>query len=94
MSFLARVVETWHAGMPHWLKSVVRRADSDSKLIIEIQSPRHLATIEAWETASCLDVTILEISSGAGEILSSGECPTADELQARITQLVHKLEKE
>jgi hypothetical protein len=93
MSFLTTVVETWHGRMPPWLGSVVRRADDDSKLIIEIQSAHHLATIEAWEMAPCLDVTILEISSGTGAILSAGECPTANELQARITQLLQKLEK-
>jgi hypothetical protein len=72
VSFLDSVVEEWNVKNTNNLRSTVRRSEDNSKLIIEIETPLYLATIEAWEHASCLDVTTLKLSSTKGIIHSAG----------------------
>ena len=87
MSFLDAVVETWNEKNTISLSSTLKRAEDNSKLIIEIQTTKYLATIDAWEHASCLDVTVFELSSKKVTVYSAAECETLEIMKARIAQL-------
>ncbi|MEO5953309.1 MAG: hypothetical protein ABIQ44_12660, partial [Chloroflexia bacterium] len=81
------VVDFWNTAQISAVRSNVKRADDDSKLVIEVEGADHVETIEAWERASCLDVTVMEMPSRISTILSAGECKSIDDMRARIAQL-------
>ena len=88
MRFLDSVINVWDSFNVGAVRSTVKRADDDSKLVIEIEGAGHVATIEAWEHASCLDITVLELASKASTILSAGECRSLDDMKERFAQLL------
>ena len=73
------------------VQSTINRADDDSKLTINIQTPQYTATIAAWEQAYCLDITLFDRATGSGAELSAGECTSLEEMQERITLLCEML---
>ena len=92
--FLDAVVTTWEtvsAASETACQSTIKRADDDSKLTIDIQTPQFTATIAAWEQAYCLDITLFERVTGSGAELSAGECTSLEEMQERITLLCEML---
>ena len=95
--FLDAVVTSWEAVSAASslsstvCQSTVKRADDDSKLTIDIQTPQFTATIAAWEQAYCMDITLLERATGSGAELSAGECTSLEEMQERITLLCEML---
>ena len=103
--FLDAVVTTWEmvsaasssssAALQSTVQSKVQctinRADDDSKLTINIQTPQYTATIAAWEQAYCLDITLFDRATGSGAELSAGECTSLEEMQERITLLCEML---
>ena len=97
MRFLDAVVTTWEtasaASIPPSaaFQSTINRADDDSKLTINIQTPHYTATIAAWEQAYCLDITLFDRATGSGAELSAGECTSLEEMQERITLLCEML---
>ena len=99
MRFLDAVVTTWEtasvASIPSSVafQCTINRADDDSKLTINIQTPQYTATIAAWEQAYCLDITLFDRSTGSGAELSAGECTSLDEMKERITLLCEMLFK-
>lgn len=92
--FLDAVVTTWEAvsatsGVA--CQSTIKRAEDDSKLTIDIQTPQFTATIAAWEQAYCLDITLFERATDSGAELSAGECTSLEQMQERITLLSEML---
>ena len=74
---------------------VDRRVALDSrKLGVEVQSSAHLALVEAWEHARCLDVTVMERTSGESRILSAGPCATNAEVESRLEMLVRLIQEQ
>ncbi len=67
--------------------SVVKRAPNNTALIIEIEAPKVLATVEAWEAAACLDTTTLDLATKGGKIWSAGETKTTEEMERRLIEL-------
>ena len=91
VSFVETVVKTWLAlqqGLsPVLVASQVRRLPDGSKLVIELETQKHLALIEAWQHAECLDTTIHRIGVQQGTTLAAGPCVGAKELDARLLAL-------
>ena len=92
--FLDAVVTTWEtvsAASASACQSTLKRADDDSKLTIDIQTPQFTACISAWEQAYCLDITLFERATGSGAELSAGECTSLEQMQERIMLLCEML---
>ena len=89
--FLDAVVTTWEQVSAAAFQSNIKRADDDSKLTIDIQTPQFTACISAWEQAYCLDITLFERATGSGAELSAGECTSLEQMQERITLLCEML---
>jgi hypothetical protein len=90
-SFLQFVVTRCHR-LHHELEAhggqaIARMASDSSKLSVEVHTSSHLAIIEAWENAQCLDVTVMERGSGKSLSLSAGPCRNTEEAQRRIDAL-------
>lgn len=85
--FLDLVVKTWAMLEFSGAQWAVKRTPDSAALIVEIETPRKLATIEAWECPRCLDVTTLDLTTKQGTIHSSGEISTLDEMRRRIANL-------
>ena len=82
MPFLDSVLDEWNVAPG---RSSFRRAGD--KLVIEIETPKRVATIEAWERGPFLDLTVLELESGSTTILAAGECKSLEEMRDRIALL-------
>src|SRR5271168_3226338 len=54
---------------------------------IEIESQVHVALIQVWERAQCLDVTLMVKSSRTSTILSAGPCVGEVEVEGRLLAL-------
>ena len=87
VSFIDSVVAAWNEAPPPQARSKVKRAPDDSKLVIEVETADHVATIEAWEQGSAVNVSVLDLKSQALTFLSSGKCKSPDEMKARLGQL-------
>ena len=87
-TFVEHVIAAWYtleAESPHLgITSAVKRLPDGSKGAIEIESPTHLALIEVWEHANCLDTTILRAGEQRGVILAAGSCITRIESIERL----------
>ena len=94
-SFVETVIEMWLASEPalsHVLiSSNVRRLPDGSKIAIELQTTNHLALIEAWEYATCLDTTIHRLDAAQGTILAAGSCASSDAAEERLVALCKAL---
>jgi hypothetical protein len=92
LPFIAEVREQWLTLVQQKLQAkdfnVQIREDSDiGKLGIEVESSRHVALVEGWERAHCLDVVVLNLASNASTMLSAGPCGNGTELKARLCAL-------
>jgi hypothetical protein len=85
--FLDLVVDTWAAQTCNGARYEVKRTPDSTSLIVEIETPRVLATIEAWEAARCLDVTTLDLATKQGTIHSAGETTNDEEIRRRLAAL-------
>ena len=98
MKFVAAVVDTWKAlsnpALQSNFQSSIKRSEDGSRLIIDVTSKQYSATIEAWEQAYSMDITVIELVSNTGVILSAGECTSLEEMNERITLLCEMLSKE
>ena len=90
-TFIEHIIAAWHTievEDPHLgITSVVKRLPDGSKGAIEIHSPTHLALIEVWEHANCLDTTILRAGEQKGVILAAGSCISRIESIERLRSL-------
>ena len=68
-------------------RSELRSSGELGKMVIDIECPTHVALVEAWEHAQCLDVTVLHLASGESTILSAGPCSSEKEIDIRFLAL-------
>lgn len=102
MKFIKAVIDTWKKlsnpipqnNIQSNIQSNIKCSDDESKLTIEIITKHYSATIEAWEQAYSMDITVIDLISNTGVLLSAGECTSLDEMQERITLLCEMLSKE
>lgn len=98
MKFIETVVDTWKALSNSALSSNdhcnIKGSEDGSRLIIEVNTKQYSATIEAWEQAYSMDITVVELISNTGVLLSAGECSSLDEMKERIELLCEMLTKE
>lgn len=85
--FLDLVVDAWAAQTCSGARYEVKRTPDSTALIVEIEAPGVLATIEAWEDARCLDVTTLDLVTRQGTIHSAGETKNDEEMLRRLDAL-------
>jgi hypothetical protein len=93
MKFIETVVDTWRALSNNALQGNIKCSEDGSKLIIDVNTKQYSATIEAWEQAYSMDITVVESISNTGVLLSAGECTSLDEMKERITLLCEMLSK-
>lgn len=90
-AFLDNVARRWNEVVSSLsaggVRSQAHRSSEFEKMVIEVESSTQAATIEAWEHAHCLDVTVLHLKSGVSTILSSGPCADASDLDSRLLSL-------
>jgi hypothetical protein len=94
MKFIEAVVDTWKTLSNPALQSNIKRSEDGSRLTIEVMTKKYSSTIEAWEQAYSMDITVVELVSYSGVLLSAGECTSLDEMNERITLLCEMLSKE
>jgi hypothetical protein len=73
------------------IRSNEHRSNQIEKRGIQIESLTHIALLEAWEHANCLDATIIERTTGASEILFAGPCGAREEIEPRLRKLCDTL---
>ena len=93
MKFIETVIDTWKELSNPALQSTIKRSADGSRLTIEVTTQQYAATIEAWEQAYSMDITVVELISNTGVLLSAGECTSLDEMKERITLLCEMLTK-
>ena len=93
MKFIETVIDTWKALSNPALQGNIKRSADGSRLTIEVTTQQYAATIEAWEQAYSMDITVVELISNTGVLLSAGECTSLDEMKERITLLCEMLTK-
>ena len=86
-TFLQAVEQSW-SEIGDSYQSSVCRLDDRSKVVLEVIAPEHLALVEGWEHASCLDISVMDIQARTLSIISAGPCATRDEIGVRLGQLV------
>jgi hypothetical protein len=90
-SFLDSVLSKWQTQESALSKSGFRsrilRNVERQHLGIEVEGPRHIASIQAWEHAQCLDVVVMGLSSKDSRFLSGGPCVNFSEAEARLSDL-------
>lgn len=94
MKFIETVVATWKELSNPTFQSNIKRSEDGSRLTIEVTTKQYAATIEAWEQAYSMDITVVELMSNTGVLLSAGECTSLEEMKERITLLCEMLSKE
>ena len=94
MKFIETVVATWKELSSPALQGNIKRSEDGSRLTIDVTSKQYSATIDAWEQAYSMDITVIELLSNTGILLSAGECTSLDEMNERITLLCEMLSKE
>jgi hypothetical protein len=94
MKFIEAVIDTWEMLSNPSLQSNIKRSDDGLRLTIEVTTKQYAATVEAWEQAYSMDITVVELISNTGVLLSAGECTSLDEMKERITLLCEMLSKE
>ena len=86
--FLEAVQKEWQT-IARDMPASVRMSDSrlsreHRKLCIGVEWPGYVASITAWEHATCLDVDILNVNSKQGHILVWGPCEVDGEASVRL----------
>jgi hypothetical protein len=86
--FLEAVKQEWQAiarALPASVSTLdCRLSPEHGKLCIEVEWPGHVASITAWQHATCLDVDVLDVTSKEGRILVWGPCEVDGEASARL----------
>jgi len=86
--FLDAVEREWKAiarELPSSVRiSEVRLSVEHRKLAIGVEWPDHLAAIEAWEHAICLDIDVHNLRSKEGVILVWGPCKDQSDAFTRL----------
>lgn len=94
--FLAPVSNKWAAAASVLAAPTFRsqlRVDAEiGKLVIEVETTKHLALVEAWEHASCLDVTIMDARSRSSTVLAAGPCDSDAQVSERLSALCAALQ--
>lgn len=85
--FLDLVVDAWAAQTCPGTRYEINRTPDNTALIVEIETSRVLATIEAWEAARCVDVTTLDLATKQGTIHSAGKTINDEEMLRRLDAL-------
>jgi hypothetical protein len=93
MKFIETVIHTWNTLSNSGLESHIKLSENNSRAVIQIYTKQHSATIEAWEQAYSMDITVVESISNTGVLLSAGECTSLDEMKERMTLLCEMLAK-
>jgi hypothetical protein len=93
MKFIEAVIDTWKSLLNSDVQSNIKVSEDSARLVIEVNTKKYSATIEAWEEAYSMDITAVELSSNSGVLLSAGECASLDEMKERITLLCEMLVK-
>ena len=101
MKFIEAVIDTWkklsnpalQSNLESNFQSNIKRSEDGSRLSIDVTSKQYSATIAAWEQAYSMDITVIELVSNTGVLLSAGECTSLDEMKERITLLCEMLSK-
>ncbi len=93
MTFIETVVATWKELSNPALQSNIKRSEDGSRLTVDVITKQYSASIEAWEQAYSMDITVVELVSNTGVLLSAGECTSLDEMNERITLLCEMLSK-
>jgi hypothetical protein len=90
-TFVEHVIASWHAlaaeARNFEIVSAAKRLPDGSKGVIEIRALGHIATVEVWEHANCLDTTILRAGEQTGVILAAGTCANQLESLERLRAL-------
>lgn len=94
MKFIETVVATWKELSNPALQGNIKRSEDGSRLTIEVTTKQYTATIAAWEQAYSMDITVIELVSNTGVLLSAGECTSLEEMKERITLLCEMLSRE
>jgi hypothetical protein len=94
MQYINTVVDIWQALSNPAFQNIIKCSEDGSRLSIEVTTKKYLATIEAWEQAYSIDITVVELISNTGVLLSAGECTSLDEMKERIALLCEMLSKE
>ena len=102
MKFIEAVIDTWKAlsnpalqsNLEGKFQSNIKRSEDGSRLTVDVTTKQYSASIEAWEQAYSMDITVVELVSNTGVLLSAGECTSLDEMKERITLLCEMLFKE
>ena len=101
MKFIEAVIDTWKAlsnpafqsNLEGKFQSNIKRSENGSRLTVDVTTKQYSASIEAWEQAYSMDITVVELVSNTGVLLSAGECTSLDEMNERITLLCEMLSK-
>ena len=101
MKFIEAVIDTWktlsnpalQSNLEDKFQSNIKRSEDGSRLTIDVTTKQYSASIEAWEQAYSMDITVVELVSNTGVLLSAGECTSLDEMNERITLLCEMLSK-
>ena len=101
MKFIEAVIDTWktlsnpalQSNLEDKFQSNIKRSEDGSRLTIDVTTKQYSASIEAWEQAYSMDITVVELVSNAGVLLTAGECTSLDEMNERITLLCEMLSK-
>ena len=90
-TFVENTISTWlnlQLALSHLLiSSTVSRLPDGGKAVIEIETSSHLALVEIWEHALCLDTTIHATNEEQGSVLASGPCKGLGEVAERLNAL-------
>jgi hypothetical protein len=90
-TFIEHVIASWHGlaaeARNFEIFSAEKHLSDGSKGVIEVRALGHLATVEAWEHANCLDTTILREGEQTGTILAAGPCANQVESLERLRAL-------
>jgi hypothetical protein len=94
MKFIEAVIDTWKSQSNPDVQSNIKLSEDSARLVIEVTTKKYYATVEAWEEVYSMDITVVELISNTGVLLSAGECASLDEMRERITLLYEMLMKE
>jgi hypothetical protein len=90
-SFLDFVSSTWQEHerelFDAGFRSQLKQSEERKTLGIEVEGPRQLASVQAWEYANCLDVVVMELPTKNSRILSAGPCSSFADAQSRLAAL-------
>jgi hypothetical protein len=94
-TFLDSVLSQWHTQEAALLNVGLRARILPNKerkyLGIEVEGPRHIASIQVWENACCLDIMVMDTASKESTWVCAGPCASLAEAHSRLAVLTHIL---